>query len=67
MFFRIMRFLRIETKAHKKTRRQQSGKFMRRTVRYSLIGRRRNEDILEELKVDTVENKLTQYKQKIVK
>jgi hypothetical protein len=31
-------------------------KFIRRTAAYSLIGHRRNGDILEELKVDTDEN-----------
>jgi len=37
---------------------------MRRTARYGLLDNRRNEDILEELKVDPVEKKLAQYKQK---
>jgi hypothetical protein len=32
-------------------------KFMRRTAGYSLLDQRRNEDILEELKVDLVEKK----------
>jgi len=36
---------------------------MRRTACYSLLDRRRNEDVLEELKVDPVEKKLLQYKQ----
>jgi hypothetical protein len=39
-------------------------KFMRRTAEYSLLDHRRNEDILEELKVDSVEKKLARYKQK---
>jgi len=34
-----------------------------RTEGYNLVYRRRNEDILE-LKIDTVQTKLTQYKQK---
>jgi len=37
---------------------------MRRTAGYSLLGHKRNETILEELKVDSVEKKLAQYKQK---
>jgi len=36
---------------------------MRRTAGYSLLDHRRN-DILEELKVDAIENKLAQYEQK---
>jgi len=39
-------------------------KFTRRTAGYSLLGHKRNETILEELKVDSVEKKLAQYKQK---
>jgi hypothetical protein len=39
-------------------------KFTRPTAGYTLLDHRRNEDILEELQVDLVENKLTQYKQK---
>jgi len=39
-------------------------KFMERTAGYSLLDRRRNEDILEEIKVDAVREKLVQYKQK---
>jgi len=31
-------------------------KFMKRTARYSLLDHKRNEDLLEELKVDSVEN-----------
>jgi len=38
-------------------------KFMRRTVGYSLLDHRRNENILG-LKVDTLEKKLAQYEQK---
>jgi len=38
-------------------------KFTRRTAGYTFICHRRN-DILEELKVDPVEKKLAQYKQK---
>jgi hypothetical protein len=38
-------------------------KFMRRKVGYSLIDSRRNGDTLE-LKLDSVEKKLAQYKQK---
>jgi len=37
---------------------------MRRTAGYSSLDRRRNEDILEELKVDPAGKKLAQYKQK---
>jgi hypothetical protein len=39
-------------------------KFMRRTAGYSLLDHRRNEDILEELRVDPVKKKLAQCKQK---
>jgi hypothetical protein len=39
-------------------------KFMRSTTGYSSLDHRRNEDVLEELKVDPVEKKLAQYKQK---
>jgi len=39
-------------------------KFMRSTAGYSLLDNRRNECILEELKVDPVEKKLAQHKQK---
>jgi hypothetical protein len=39
-------------------------KFILRTGRCSLLDHRRNYDILEEFKVDPVENKLGQYKQK---
>jgi len=39
-------------------------KLMRHTAGYSLLDHRRNEDILEELTVDPLENKLAQYKQK---
>jgi len=35
---------------------------MRHTAGYSLLDHRRNEDILEELKVDSVKKKLAQYK-----
>jgi hypothetical protein len=35
-------------------------KFMRRTVRHSFLDHRRNEEILEELKLDPFEKKLTQ-------
>jgi hypothetical protein len=41
-------------------------KFMRRTAGRGLLHRRRNEDILEELKIDQTEKKLAQYKQKMV-
>jgi len=41
-------------------------KFMRRTAGHSLLDHRRNEGILEELKVDPVENKSAHYK-KVVK
>jgi hypothetical protein len=46
-------------------RRQRTAemKFMRRAAGHSLLDHRRHEDILEELKVETVENKLTYYKQ----
>jgi hypothetical protein len=37
---------------------------MRRTAGYDLLDKRRNEDILEELKVDPVGKKSAQYKQK---
>jgi hypothetical protein len=37
---------------------------MRHTAEYSLLDHRRNEDILEELKVYVVEKKLAQHKQK---
>jgi hypothetical protein len=48
------------------TRRLKAGHtiFMRRTAGYSLLDRRRNEDILEEINVDAVREKLVQYKQK---
>jgi len=39
---------------------------MRSTAGYSLLDHRRNEYILEELKVDPVEKKLAQYKQKLL-
>jgi len=39
-------------------------KFMRRITGYSLLDHKKNEDILEELKVDPIENKLAQCKQK---
>jgi hypothetical protein len=40
---------------------------MIRTAGYSLYDHKRNEDTLEELKVDDpVENKLAQYKQKLL-
>jgi hypothetical protein len=39
-------------------------KCMTHTARYSLLYHRMNEDILEELKVHSAENKLAQYKQK---
>jgi len=39
-------------------------KFMGPTAQYSSLEHRWNEDILEELKEDTVKNKLAQYKQK---
>jgi hypothetical protein len=42
-------------------------KFVRCTAGNSLLGDRRNEGILEEYKVDPLENKLEQYKQKTVK
>jgi len=38
----------------------------RRTAGYSLLDHRRNDDILEKLKADPVENKLPQYKQKLL-
>jgi hypothetical protein len=37
-------------------------KFIRRS-RIQFFGRRRNEDVFEELKVDPIEKKLAQYKQ----
>jgi len=37
---------------------------MRCTAGYNILDHRKNEDILEELKVDLVEKKLGQYKQK---
>jgi hypothetical protein len=42
-------------------------KFMRRKAGNNLLDRKRNQDNLEELKVDPVRNKLAQYKQKMVK
>jgi hypothetical protein len=36
-------------------------KFMKSTAGYSLLYHRRNDEILEELKVEPVENKLAQY------
>jgi hypothetical protein len=39
-------------------------KFLRPTAGYSLLDHRRSEDILEELKVDPVEKKLSECKQK---
>jgi hypothetical protein len=39
-------------------------KFIRITAGYSLLDHRRNADILEDLKVDPVEKRLAQYKQK---
>jgi len=39
-------------------------KFMRRAAGYGLLDHRRNEGISEELKVDPVRKKLTQYEQK---
>jgi hypothetical protein len=49
----------------KNTRRLQTEeiKFMRHTAGYSLLGHIRNEDILQELKGDSGEMKLAQYKQ----
>jgi hypothetical protein len=41
-------------------------KFVRSTAGDSLLDHRRNEDILEELKVDSVGQKLAQYKQKLL-
>jgi hypothetical protein len=40
-------------------------KFMGHTAGNSLSDHTRNEDILEDLKVDPVEKKLAQYKQKL--
>jgi len=37
---------------------------MRHTVEYSLLDHTRNVDIIEEFKVDPVENRSSQYKQK---
>jgi uncharacterized protein HemY len=39
-------------------------KFMRRTAGYGLLDQRRNEDILEGLKVGSVQKKPAQYTQK---
>jgi hypothetical protein len=39
-------------------------KFIRLPARYSLLDHRRNEDILEGIKVDPFEKVLSQYKQK---
>jgi hypothetical protein len=39
---------------------------MTRRAGYSLLNHRRNEDILEEIKVDPVDKKLAQYEQKWV-
>jgi hypothetical protein len=39
-------------------------KFIRRIARYFILDHRRNEDILEEITVDTVQKKSVQYKQK---
>jgi hypothetical protein len=41
-------------------------KFMIRTAAYSLLDYTRNEDILEELELDTVEKKFVGCKQKMV-
>jgi hypothetical protein len=37
-------------------------KFFRRTARYTLFDHKRNEEILEELKVEPVDEKLRRYK-----
>ena len=37
-------------------------KFLRRTAEYSLFGHNRNEDILEEMKVETVDERLRGHK-----
>jgi hypothetical protein len=39
-------------------------KFMRCTAGHNLVDHKRNEDILEELNVNSVRKKLAQYKQK---
>jgi hypothetical protein len=39
---------------------------MRRIARYSLLEHRRNEDILDDFKVQPVQKKLAQYKQKLL-
>jgi hypothetical protein len=41
-------------------------KFMRHTGGYILLDHRRNEDILEVFKIHLVEQKLAQYKQKLI-
>jgi len=37
-------------------------KFFRKTARYTLFGHKRNEEILEEMKVEPVHKKLRRYK-----
>jgi hypothetical protein len=37
-------------------------KFFRKTARYTLFGHKRNEEILEEMKVEPVGEKLRRYK-----
>jgi hypothetical protein len=41
-------------------------KFFRRTERYTLLEHKRNEEILEELKVEPVDEKLRRYKSELV-
>jgi ABC-type ATPase involved in cell division len=47
-----------------RTRKTEEMKFMRSRAGCIFSDHRRHEDILEELKVDSVEKKLAQYKQK---
>jgi hypothetical protein len=39
---------------------------MERITGYSLLDHKRNKDVLEECKVDPVENKVAEYKQRIL-
>jgi len=52
MTFIRLKNLNIETKEYEKTKTA-AMKFMRRTAGYSLLDHRRNEHILEELKVES--------------
>jgi hypothetical protein len=56
--------LDIETKVYKKTKDSRSKIQEMYSKIQQLLDHRRNEDVLEELKVDPVKKKLAQYKQK---